>query len=87
MFMQMFCTFSQYVIYYDHLTPHKCLGLPAFVCEDVDNPETRADGEHGERGESSSELGIATFAVGEPAKFYFNLNAQHYCIAKNTWLK
>ena len=51
-----------------HRSPH--LHLLAFACGDGDNPETRADGEHGERGESSSELGIATFAVGEPAKFY-----------------
>ena len=50
-----------------HHSPH--LDLLAFACEDVDNPETtRADGEHGERGESSSEL--AVHAVGEPAKFY-----------------
>lgn len=38
----------------------------AFVCED--DPVTRADGEHGEEGESSFELGIAVFAVEEPAK-------------------
>lgn len=44
--------------------------LLAFACEDVDIPETRADGKRGERGESSSGLGIATFAFGEPAKFY-----------------
>ena len=31
---------------------------------------TRADGEHGEGGESSLELGIAVFAVAEPAKLY-----------------
>ena len=51
-----------------HHSPH--LDLLAFACEDVDIPGTRADGERGERGESSSGLGIATFAFGEPAKFY-----------------
>ena len=51
-----------------HHSPH--LDLLAFACEDVDNPETRTDDEQGERGESSSELGIAVHAVGGPAKFY-----------------
>ena len=54
-----------------HRSPH--LHLLAFACEDVDNPVTRADGEHGERGESSSELGVAVHAVGKPAQFYLIL--------------
>lgn len=68
------------LLYCHHHSPLKRLGLPAFACEDAGNPVTRTDGEHGERGESSSELGVATFAVGEPAKFHLiymrkNLNA------------
>ena len=64
---------------YCHAPPYPS-NVPAFACEDAGNPVTRADGEHGERGESSSELGVATFAAAVPAKFYFiymrkNLNA------------
>lgn len=51
-----------------HHSPH--LDLLAFACGDGDNPETRTDDEQGERGESSSELGIAVHPLGEPAKFY-----------------
>ena len=53
-----------------HFSPHTQAKkyLPSFFCGDADNPETRTDaGEQGERGEGSSELGIAVFAVGEPA--------------------
>ena len=51
-----------------NIVTHNKLYSLAFVCEDVDDPVTRADGEHGEGGESSLELGIAVFAVAEPAK-------------------
>ena len=66
---------NHYVIVHPQLPctatfPTKQLCSPAFVCGDVDNPETRADGELGERGKGPSELGIAVtvLAVGEPVK-------------------
>ena len=57
------CTVQQFSPH----TGNKLYSL-AFVCEDDDDPVTRADGEHGEGSESSLELGIAVFAVAEPAK-------------------
>ena len=61
---------SHLSMYHTTLSPHtgKKLYSLAFVGKDVDDPVTRADGEHGEVGESSLELGIAVFAVDEPAK-------------------
>ena len=41
---------------------------PALASEADKFPETRADGEPRERGESLAELGISKFAIGEPAK-------------------
>ena len=42
--------------------------LPALASEAGEVPDTRADCEIEERGDNSSELGIATIVVGEPAK-------------------
>ena len=68
-------------MYHSPLFPH-IKYLPSFVCGDADNPETRTDaGEQGERGEGSSELGVAVFAVGEPAKLELK-----YCLLQAIYL-
>ena len=75
MYMTQYChslctSLPSFHVAYNTFPPHtgKKLYSLAFVGEDVDDPVTRADGEHGEVGESSLELGIAVFAVEEPAK-------------------
>ena len=55
-------------MHYHHVLAKINIYSPSLASEADDFPETRADGEPWERGESSAELGISKFAVGEPAK-------------------
>lgn len=53
---------------HEHIQAKINVYSPALASEADDFPVTRADGEPRERGESSAELGISKFAVGEPVK-------------------